>query len=1423
VESGLKLFDMKSKFTSADVRAIVAELLAIPGFIGSRIVNIYDISQKTYIFKFDVASSSEKLMLLVDAGFRFHLTTYPRSLPDSPTPFTMILRRLRRKRLDSLRQLGFDRVVDLTFSGGDGVQHLIFEFYAGGNIVLTDEHYEVQALLRSHQFADDIALKVGEFYPVAYATQLSVETSPTLWNSASSHPFHSYESFVQFMRSKYQQYLDLSMNKAADGKGNSSSKKLKLWTLKQLLLNKDCGISFLGPEFLDHAVALAFASSPIQPNAKFDEYFISQFREEYFDNLCHSIATCLEQMQKLLQHSSGGHVFFNNISKPVETVREDTVDSSDTMREYEDFTPVLLSQHSQIPVSCQQSFPTFNAAVDAYFHHFDAQKQQRDLIAKEEALQKKLSNIEQEHTQMLAALTKQQSILQESAHLVELHADAVDRVCVVIQSALQHTVSWPQIEEMVRMEQAKGSNIAMLVSRLKLADNIVVVKLPREESEIEERTKKIVTKMEGLMDDDSEDEDKETDKKSQTKVKTQLNTANNSKNAGKNKNSLKSLVDEDASARDETDADSALFLEVEIVLSLSAHANVSRLFALKKAAASKAEKTLTASARVLQEKRLQVQQQLQQLRAHPTGALKNAALQHKGQHLMSVRKMHWFEKFHWFVTSEGFLVLSGRDAQQNDQLIRRHLSAEDVYVHANLAGAASCIVKARRTSVLQQQQQATINPGGAHSEKAVMSDKFFVSPLAIQEAGVFAVCWSRAWSLRQITSAYWVRASQVSKTAPSGEYLTTGAFMVYGKKHYLPPMPLEMGFGLLFRVSEEDYFKNGHATERRVKSYVTGWDEDAEDNDDPSLDGDHNNAAIDDDRFKKSQKRESDAIRHREVRQREERYGLSIVPTAVDAHESENDAPEGPQVTTDEVGDEEEVMEDLEPTSGSDVDEEQMEEDFPVDRNKESKATKQSHEANQGSQKKKTKKTLNKKKARRYAEQDDEDRELAMAVLGHNSNKVADCDNYSAKSSSKSKSKLLSTSSQGQSRKDKQAQAGIAALLPVTASGSSETGSATSIQDQSTTVDPEVVTQFIHRHLTQDSTLVAQWLTLFTSDRGLRITDLNESELQMFQQLTLPRQTEVLSLFQQGLEARRSTTVEEDSVSLAQQQQPNTNNKSKKEKGKPQGKNVSNKATAKSQNNSQPGNKSDRRGPNAHTNGGVHNKSAFLAGIIRRVLRTSKSDVAPSLLDSIPQNHEIPPETTAISSEAPVTGTTVDKDEATTMPPQRDDLHSEDEDEDEDENKADNSTANKQASSAMEEERWLCLVGTPSSQDTVLYAVPICAPYLSLQHSQVKYKVKLTPGTMKKGKAVKAAMDTFLHLKEDVHVSATHRGDANASGTVPNSTEKEKQLMKQVQDTELVSVMIGDVKLSMPGLQQQQQQRKKAQRNQKKQKNSDQK
>jgi hypothetical protein len=52
-----------------------------------------------------------------------------------------------------------------------------------------------------------------------------------------------------------------------------------------------------------------------------------------------------------------------------------------------------------------------------------------------------------------------------------------------------------------------------------------------------------------------------------------------------------------------------------------------------------------------------------------------------------------------------------------------------------------------------------------------------------------------------------------------------------------------------------------------------------------------------------------------------------------------------------------------------------------------------------------------------------------------------------------------------------------------------------------------------------------------------------------------------------------------------------------------------------------------------------------------------------------------------------------------------------------------------------------CLIGKPLAGDRIICAIPVCAPWSAL--SSYKYKVKLQPGTVKKGKAVKEILSRW--------------------------------------------------------------------------------
>jgi len=143
---------------------------------------------------------------------------------------------------------------------------------------------------------------------------------------------------------------------------------------------------------------------------------------------------------------------------------------------------------------------------------------------------------------------------------------------------------------------------------------------------------------------------------------------------------------------------------------------------------------------------------------------------------IKIRKKRWYEKFRWFESSEGFLVLGGRDAKSNEILAKKHMSPNDVFLHASIHGAPYTVIKV--------QDEA---PG----EKT------------LEEAAQFAVTFSRAWQDGLSSGdAFWVNPEQVSFTPPSGEYLPSGSVMLYGTKNYIRNVAVQLSVGVFL---EEEY------------------------------------------------------------------------------------------------------------------------------------------------------------------------------------------------------------------------------------------------------------------------------------------------------------------------------------------------------------------------------------------------------------------------------------------------------------------------------------------------------------------------------------------------------------------------------------------------------------------------------------------
>ena len=186
------------------------------------------------------------------------------------------------------------------------------------------------------------------------------------------------------------------------------------------------------------------------------------------------------------------------------------------------------------------------------------------------------------------------------------------------------------------------------------------------------------------------------------------------------------------------------------------------------------DKDVTANAQALYDKRREaqlkaqrVEEAIQTTKAEVAAARKKAVKVAKKPKVRGTKAM-WFDAYRWTLSSEGHLILGGRDARTNDQLVKKHLKDGDRYAHADLHGAPSTVVKE-----------------GSKATEATL-----------REACEFALFYSKAWSAGIASgSAYWVLPEQVSKQAESGEFLPRGAFMIRGKRNYFHDLSVRMAIG----------------------------------------------------------------------------------------------------------------------------------------------------------------------------------------------------------------------------------------------------------------------------------------------------------------------------------------------------------------------------------------------------------------------------------------------------------------------------------------------------------------------------------------------------------------------------------------------------------------------------------------------------
>ncbi|MBR3140382.1 MAG: NFACT family protein [Methanobrevibacter sp.] len=161
------------------------------------------------------------------------------------------------------------------------------------------------------------------------------------------------------------------------------------------------------------------------------------------------------------------------------------------------------------------------------------------------------------------------------------------------------------------------------------------------------------------------------------------------------------------------------------------------------------------------------EKQLENIKSKKDSAMENIAIPKK-----RVKKnLKWYEKLRWFVSSDGFLVVGGRDANSNESVVKKYLETNDIYLHADIHGATSTAIK--------------LNGSKPNDNLLKESSEFAAS---------FSSAWSKGFTYQDV---FWVHPDQVTKTPESGEFLPKGSFVIRGHRNYIRSAKVKLAIGIV--------------------------------------------------------------------------------------------------------------------------------------------------------------------------------------------------------------------------------------------------------------------------------------------------------------------------------------------------------------------------------------------------------------------------------------------------------------------------------------------------------------------------------------------------------------------------------------------------------------------------------------------------
>lgn len=640
--------------------------------------------------KFGLPDSKKNLVL--DCGFKLHLTEFSRPTPQAPSNFVVKLRKhLKSRRLSSIKQVGIDRVLVLSFS--DGMYHLVLEFFSAGNVVLLDHERRIMALQRLvEEKGNNDRYAVGETYNLFDESlfEEDEQAEPTFVP-------------IQHDASTIQQWINDKKVTPSEDKG----KKNKVLSIQKVLYQK---VPYLSADLISKNLH----KHSINPSSSSLEYL------ERADELDTVLKETESEVQTILHTKplTGYLVLKHN---PLYDASKDEEDTKFLYEQFHPFEPAQLKDDEElVPIQ------GYNKTLDKFFSTIESSKYALRIQNQENQAKKRLDQARNDKQQQVQRLVDVQAVNSLKGETIIFNADIVEEAKAAVQALLDQSMDWKTIEKLIKIEKGKNNKVASVINLpLNLKENKISLNLLTEaayEDKEEEDS-------ESSSDSDSEsDEDEKPKAKKDNKVKNSIN--------------------------------------VTISLGLSAFANASEYFTVKKSTVEKQKKVEQSASKALKNIEQRIEKDLK----------KN--LKQENDILRKLRNPYFFEKFNWFISNENYLIISGKDDSQTDLIYHRYVNDDDIYVNADIDGSSHVFIK---------------NP-----------NKGEVSPSTLMQAGILSLATSKAWDNKMVTSPWWLYASDVTKNDIDGTILKAGSFRYLKEKNFLPPSQLVMGFAFLWKIKTEE-------------------------------------------------------------------------------------------------------------------------------------------------------------------------------------------------------------------------------------------------------------------------------------------------------------------------------------------------------------------------------------------------------------------------------------------------------------------------------------------------------------------------------------------------------------------------------------------------------------------------------------------